>query len=123
MRVRSMPSRPAAELRGLDLLAVPLAHRVEDVREDDAALEEVDLSIKLEEVRREVFPAQVEEVPVEVPEKPLVAEVVDGQEGGDPGEQRVRPESGVEVDGHEGRLPVVAVDDVGHEARLPSPSR
>ena len=46
---------------------------------------------------------------------PLVGEVVDREDGGR-AVQRLRPLDGVHVDGHERRLPVVGVDDVGHEA-------
>src|SRR5208337_4783608 len=108
-----------SELGGLDLLAVSLAHRVEEVGKDDAPFQENDLSVELQKGGREIFPAHVEEVPVEVPEKPLITEVVDGKEGGDPREEGVLPVEGVEESGHEGGLPVVAVDHVGHEARCP----
>src|SRR5207302_5597640 len=52
------PLEAAAELGGLDLLRVRLADRVEDVGEDEPALEEIELSVELEAGGGEEVPTE-----------------------------------------------------------------
>ena len=71
---------PVAEGRGPDLLRVGPAHRGEEVGEDQAALEEVELAVELEAGGREEVPSEPGDRHVVVPEHALVGEVVDREQ-------------------------------------------
>ena len=52
-----------------------------------------------------------------MPEKPLITEIVNSKKGSDTRQQRLLPIDGVEKNGNERGLLVVAVNDVGRKAR------
>ncbi len=105
----------------LDLTGVGRADGVEQVAEDDAGLEEVDVPVELELARVEEPPVEAEQAHVPVPEHALKGDVVDGEQGADTVVEQAA--AGValgavrlaQVDGDEPGLPVVGVDDLGPE--------
>ena len=71
-----------AERGGANLLRVGAAHRGQEVREHQSALEEVQPPVELDPGGREEVPAQPRHRHVVVPEHALVGDVVDGEQRG-----------------------------------------
>ncbi len=106
------PLEPVAEGARADLPRVGAADGGEQVREDQRALEEVELAVELEAGGGEEVPPEPGHRHVVVPEHALVGEVVDGEQGREPAQQRVIAVERAQVDGQEPGLPVVGVDDL-----------
>ena len=118
-----MPQHPlqaAAELRRLDLLAVGGAHRGDCVGADDAAFEQVDLAVVLQALDGVKRPVQAQQGVLVLGKKPLVGQIVDGEHRLGPGQDVLAAPTVVEVDRHQGALPVVAVDHVGVKVQGPA---
>src|SRR4030066_161299 len=77
---------PVAVFGRLDLPAVRVAYRGEDVGKHQPCLQHIELAVELDPLGGEQLPAEPREREVVVPEQPLVPEVVDGEDGpGGPG--------------------------------------
>ncbi len=105
-----------AVLRGLDLARVGGAHGGHDVGRHDALLEQVDAAVELEPFDREVLPAQAQRGQRGAREDALVGEVVDREHRARRRERGGLGHEGLEVAGHEGGGPVVAMHDVDRAA-------
>ena len=106
----------AAERRGLDLAAVAGADGGHGGRIEDAGLEGVDLAVELEVVHVEERGGKPDSGQDLRVEQALVGEVVDGEERARPREKGIAGIDVAEIGEDQGRLPIVAVEDVGGEA-------
>ena len=84
---------------------------VQHLGEGDAALHVADLAVELEAVAPEVA-GQAQHRGGVGSEVSLIGQVVDGEDARRSMERRIVPVEGLQVDGHEARLPVVGVEDV-----------
>ncbi|MEZ4338598.1 MAG: hypothetical protein R3B82_18405 [Sandaracinaceae bacterium] len=111
---------PHPLLRRGDLARVGRAHRGDRVRVEDPRQEEGEAPLvellAVEHVARVLEPDVVEHVAAE--ERPLVADVVEREDGARPFEQPVPGEHRAQRHRDERALPVVDVRDVGREAEL-----
>ena len=93
------------------LLRIPLAHGGEDVAEQDAALHEVHVAVKLQaiNVHRLIRQAGVREI-IRV-EAALIRQVVNGENGGNTAPIRIVRAAIFQQGGYQGALPVMTMDD------------
>ena len=107
------PVQTAAELRRLDLTAVARAYGTDGRGIKDAGLEEVHFSPEFEAVHVEEGFGQADLSEDVAFEKPLIGQIVNGEKRPRPREKRIMGPDGLEVRQGDGRLPIVAVQDVG----------
>ncbi len=101
-----------AEFRRLNFLRIPAAHRGEEVRENDAAFEKVEVVVFLQFVHGENVPWKKQLLSGAGRKLALEGGVVNGQDRRGAAQQRVGRVSGFEIDGNERRLPVVYVKNL-----------
>ena len=98
--------------RSLDLAAVAVGDGGDDIGEDHAALEQSDGAVKLQGLHTIKLRRQAEKFQQRRRKVPLIAEIVDGEEGAGGGEAGVVTKDGAEKDRQESALPVIAVNDI-----------
>ena len=112
VQVRRHPL-PAQRLQ--DLLRVRRGHRGDRVREPEARLQQVDLAVVLENIRRVVLPSDADVGKRADVVLALVADVVDRQHACGVRQRRKNAIPRFQEHGNERRHPVVRVHDVGSE--------
>jgi hypothetical protein len=103
----------------LDLERIRRRDGVDELRENGAALQVAHPAVVLKRVGAAEIPGQAEHSDRVHPELALVGDVVDREHARGPVERRVVPVEGLQVHGHEPRLPVVGVEDARPLAPAP----
>ncbi len=107
-----------AEFRRLNFPGIFAAHRGHNVRENQAALEEVEGVEMLHLVHGENVPGEQEALSRRRRKPSLVAAVVDSQHHARAAQHRVSVVDGAQVDGDGRRLPVVHMENIRHAKQL-----
>ena len=101
-------------LRRLDLLRIPRTHRRQVVRVADASLQQIDIAEILDAVHvKDAGVIESDGMQRRSGEAALIAKVVDRENSFDAVKRGVVAEVGLEIDGRQRGLPIVAVDDIG----------
>src|SRR6266481_955118 len=103
---------------GLDLLCVFFADRSEVVGKYESAFQEIHLAPKLELVDSEQVPGQHEQWQGVRRKQSLVAKIVDCKHSGSVHKNRIVHVTRLQENGHERRLPVMAVKNFRHAKNL-----
>ena len=110
--MRITPSKPAAEFRSLNLLRVAPAHRGQKVREDQPALQEVDLAVEFQRVHGEQRVGQPDAFHRRLRKQSLIAQVVNREDHRQRPHHRIVRVLRAQQQRHQRRLPVVAMNHV-----------
>src|SRR4030042_736261 len=100
-------------LGGLDFFGMCWAHRGNAISENKPPFEEVDFPVELQIGGGEESALKIQQVPILVPEHSLVRCVVNGEDGLQRRELRMKNRLSLEKSDGEGSLPIVCVQNIG----------